>query len=217
MKASLPAGLYVITDSELCASADLFAAVAAAIDGGAVVVQYRDKSGDASRRRDEAAALVALCAERGVVSIINDDVDLAVETGADGVHLGSDDADPPEARRRLGDGALIGVSCYDSLALAHAAQDAGCDYVAFGSAYPSPTKPGAVHAPLDLYRRAAAELDVPIVAIGGITPANAVPLVDAGCRAVAVISGVFGTDDIHAAAGAYAACFGHQADADRLE
>ena len=217
MKASLPAGLYVITDSGLCASAGLLAAVSAAIDGGAVIVQYRDKSGDAQRRRDEAAALVGLCAERGVVSIINDDVGLAVETDADGVHLGGDDANPAEARTRLGNDALIGVSCYDSLALARTAKAAGCDYVAFGSAYPSPTKPGAVHAPLDVYRRAAAELDVPIVAIGGITPANAVPLVEAGCRAVAVISGVFGTDDIHAAARAYAVCFGHQADADRLE
>jgi thiamine-phosphate pyrophosphorylase len=191
--------------------------VAAAIDGGAVIVQYRDKSGDAQRRLAEAAEIVTLCAEHGVVSIINDDVSLAMETGADGVHLGSDDADPAEARTRLGDDALIGVSCYDSLNRAYAAQAADCDYIAFGSAYPSPTKPGAVHAPLDLYKRAAAGLDVPIVAIGGITPANAAPLIEAGCRAVAVISGVFGVDDVRLAATAYAARFGHRGDADRLE
>jgi thiamine-phosphate pyrophosphorylase len=217
VKAEIPAGLYVITDSGLCASAGLRQAVADAIDGGAVIVQYRDKGGDAQRRLAEAAGIVTLCAEHGMVSIINDDIGLALETGADGVHLGSDDADPAGARSRLGDDALIGVSCYDSLERAHAAQAAGCDYVAFGSAYPSPTKPGAVHAPLELYERAAAELDVPIVAIGGITPANAAPLVEAGCRAVAVISGIFGARDIRAAAEAYTACFGHRGDADRLE
>lgn len=217
MKAQLPAGLYVITDSGLCASAGLRQAVAAAIDGGAVIVQYRDKSGDAQRRHAEATEIVTLCAQQGVISIINDDVGLALETGADGVHLGSDDADPAEARARLGVDALIGVSCYDSLELARDAQSAGCDYIALGSAYPSPTKPGAVHAPLDVYRRAAADLDVPIVAIGGITPANATPLIEAGCRALAVISGVFGTADIRSAAAAYAARFGHRGDADRLE
>ena len=217
MKPVLPAGLYVITDERLCARAGLLQSVSAAIDGGAVIVQYRDKTQDAERRYDEASALVRLCAERSAVSIINDDVELALAVGADGVHLGSEDADPAGARRRLGEDPLIGVSCYDSLVLANAAQAAGCDYVAFGSAYPSPTKPRAVRASLDLYREAIAALDIPVVAIGGITPANATPLVADGCRAVAVISGVFGAEDIRSAAAAYAACFEHRANADRLE
>lgn len=217
MKPELPAGLYVITDRRLCASNGLLEAVSDAIDGGAVVVQYRDKSGDARRRLDEAAAVAALCRERGVVSIVNDDADLARAAGADGVHLGRDDAGLAEARRRLGEEALIGVSCYDSLALGRAAQIAGCDYVAFGSAYASSTKPSAVHASLDLYRRAVAELAVPVVAIGGITPSNAETLIGAGCRSVAVISGVFGSVDVRRAAAAYAACFARLAGPDRLE
>lgn len=217
MRPDLPAGIYAITDERLCARVGLLEAVSAAIDGGAIIIQYRDKTSDPNQRRNEATALVGLCSERGVVSVINDDVELALAAGADGVHLGREDDDPYGARRRLGAGALIGVSCYDSLELARAAQSAGCDYVAFGSAYTSVTKPGAVHAPLELYRRAVAELSVPIVAIGGITPSNAPPLVEAGCRAVAVISGVFGAGDIRAAAAAYAACYGHLGDADQLE
>jgi thiamine-phosphate pyrophosphorylase len=217
MKRGLPAGLYAITDKGLCGGIGLIDAVSAAIDGGAVVVQYRDKGDDAESRLAEARALVGLCAGRGVVTIVNDDVDLALAVAADGVHLGRDDADPAQARRRLGDDRLIGVSCYDSLALGRDAQAAGCDYVAFGSAYPSPTKPGAVHASLDLYRRAVAGLDLPVVAIGGITPANAIPLIEAGCRSVAVISGVFGAPDIRSAAAAYTTCFRHRADPDRIE
>lgn len=188
-------GVYLLTDRTLCAGRGLIESVEAALGGGVVTVQYRDKTDDARRRRDEAAALAELCRGAGATFLVNDDAALAAEVGADGVHVGRDDAEPGALRRRWGARLLVGVSCYDELARAESAIEAGADYVAFGSAYPSPTKPGAVHAPLALYRAAVASLDAPVVAIGGITPANAAPLVAAGCHALAVISAVLSAAD----------------------
>ncbi len=207
MKADLPRGLYVITDPVLCATLGLSASVSAALAGGAVTVQYRDKSSDRARRDREAATLASICREHGAVFIVNDDADLALRSGAHGVHLGRDDTIVDQARDLLGPDRLIGVSCYDSIERAHEAVAAGCDYVAFGSAYPSPSKPAAVRAPISLYREAVAGISVPVVAIGGITPQNAAPLIDAGCRALAVISGVFGGEDPTFAATQYARLF----------
>lgn len=207
MKPGIPRGLYVITDRALCSRTGISASVSAALEGGAVIVQYRDKTQDRPRREGEAGALAALCRGHGAAFIVNDDPELALSCGATGVHLGRDDTGIEEARRLLGPDAVIGVSCYDSMALARKAAAAGCDYVAFGSAYPSPTKPGAVHAATSLYRKAVAEIPVPIVAIGGIMPDNAPPLLRAGCHALAVISGVFGEADPRAAAGRYARLF----------
>lgn len=206
MKPVIPRGLYAITDHVLC-GAGIVANVSAAVKGGAVIVQYRDKTRDVERRQREAGLLVQLCREQGALFIINDDVDLALGCGADGVHLGREDAGVDRARGLLGPGRLIGVSCYDSIELARNAVEAGCDYVAFGSAYPSPTKPGATRAATSLYREAVSEMPVPVVAIGGITPENAPPLVEAGCHALAVISGVFGQQDSEGAAARYARLF----------
>jgi thiamine-phosphate pyrophosphorylase len=147
-------------------------------------------------RRDQAAALAAQCRVAAVPMIVNDDVELALAVGADGVHLGAGDGDLAAARARLGPGRLLGASCYNRLELAHAAVAAGADYVAFGAAFASSTKPGAVHAPLELYRAARAALAVPIVAIGGITVANAPALIAAGVDAVAVITALFDADDV---------------------
>lgn len=202
-------GLYAVTDQRLTPPDRLLDRVAAALDGGARLVQYRDKSGDRARRRREAAALAALCRERGALFIVNDDIDLAAGAGADGVHVGREDAALAEARRWLGPHAVIGVSCYDDLDRARGAEAGGADYVAFGSVYPSTVKPGAVHASLDLLRRARTELGVPIVAIGGITPENAAPVIEAGADALAAITGVFGEENVAAAARRIARQFGN--------
>lgn len=200
-------GLYAITDSSLTPGARLAPAVEAAIRGGARLVQYRDKSTDTDRRRQEARALAELCRDHGVGFIVNDDVELALESGADGVHLGRDDVELTTARVRLGPRALIGVSCYDSLQRAVAAAHAGADYVAFGSFYASDTKPGAVRAPLSLLAEARRHLGIPVCAIGGITPENGAALLEAGAQMLAVIRGVFAEEDVRAAAERYARLF----------
>lgn len=200
-------GLYAITDTTLCARRGIEADVAAAIRGGAVMIQYRDKSNDSARREQEARALLKLCQQQQVPLIINDDVELARVIGADGVHLGGEDAALRAARGSLGQQALIGISCYDSLELARKAHRAGADYIAFGAFFDSPTKPATVRAPLALLREAGDNLRLPLVAIGGITPDNGATLVKAGANLLAVISGVFGGDDPEQAARAYAALF----------
>lgn len=203
---SLPArGLYAITDPRF---GNLVESVRAAIAGGASVVQYRDKSHDAERRLAEARALVALCHPLGVPLIVNDDVALAQASGAAGVHVGEDDAGIAEARATLGSGAIIGVSCYDSLARARTAVAAGADYIAFGAFFPTSTKIVTRYASPGLLREAAA-LGVPRVAIGGITPDNAAPLVAAGAEFLAVVSAVFGARDVTAAARRFAGLFAH--------
>ncbi|MDE1884705.1 MAG: thiamine phosphate synthase [Xanthomonadaceae bacterium] len=196
-------GLYAITDGP---RRDLLDACAAALAGGAALIQYRDKSADRLRRRGEARELAGLCARHFVPLIINDDVDLAAQVGAAGVHLGEDDADIVAARTRLGSRAIIGVSCYGSIERARTAIAAGADYLAFGAFFPSPTKPYARRATADLLRAARA-LGKPLVAIGGITPDNAQPLIDAGADFVAVISGVFAVADVASTARRYAQLF----------
>lgn len=191
----LPRGLYAVTPDEPD-TARLVRLVEAALAGGAVAVQYRQKAAAAPIRREQAAALAARCRAARVPLIVNDDPVLAAEIGADGVHLGRDDGDLAAARRLLGPGRLIGASCYNRLDLAWRACAAGADYVAFGAAFDSPTKPAAVRAPLELYGEARRSLEIPIVAIGGITVANAPLLLAAGVDAVAVISALFAADDV---------------------
>jgi thiamine-phosphate pyrophosphorylase len=196
-------GLYAISDGP---RPDLVDACSAALEGGAAILQYRDKSDDHNRRLHEAQALQALCARHGVPLIVNDDIELAYAVGAAGVHLGEHDSDFAMARARLGANAIIGVSCYDSLMRARQFAAAGADYVAFGAFYPSPTKPAARRADPSLLTDAAM-LGVARVAIGGITPDNARFLIDAGADAVAVISAVFGARDVRAAARRFSELF----------
>jgi len=198
-------GLYAITPERPGPGLTLIAQVEQALQGGARLVQYRDKGHDGARRLREARALLQLCRGYRVPLIINDDLELAATVAADGVHLGRDDPDPLQARRRLGPQALIGVSCYDRLELAQRAQAAGADYVAFGRFFPSTSKPQAVPADPGLLRRARALLHLPLVAIGGITPENGGPLVAAGADLLAVIEALFGRGDIRAAAQSFAA------------
>ena len=169
-------------------------------------LQLRNKIMDADALRVVGARLRDSCAEAGVAFIVNDDPRLARTLAADGVHLGEHDGAIAEARALLGDGAIIGASCYDDLQRARDAVAAGADYIAFGAFFPSTTKPGTRRASIGLLRDSA-RLGVPRVAIGGITPDNARPLVDAGADLVAVISGVFDAADPIAAARAYLSCF----------
>lgn len=188
-------GIYAVTP-EHRSGADLTAAVASAVEYGVRAVQYRDKSADLERRRRDAEALLEVCRVRNVPLIINDDVDLVLAAGADGVHLGRDDEALAAARSRLGDDAIIGVSCYDEPDRALAAARNGADYVAFGSFFPSVTKPGAVRATTELVATSRPYIEVPIVAIGGITVENARPLLDSGVDLLAVVSSIFGAADI---------------------
>jgi thiamine-phosphate pyrophosphorylase len=201
------AGLYAIADTQYLDDARLIEAVTHAIAGGARVIQYRDKQHTAAKRMQQAKELAAFCRRQGALFIINDDVTLAQQSQADGVHLGRDDASPAKAREQMGPQVIIGVSCYNELARAEAAQQQGADYVAFGRFFPSRTKPQAVPASLDLLREAKKKLRVPVVAIGGITPENGASLIAAGADALAVIEGVFGQADVRAAAGRYARLF----------
>jgi thiamine-phosphate pyrophosphorylase len=194
-----PRGLYALTPDEPD-TVRLVELVRAALAGGAAAVQYRSKSFEASLRREQAAVLLDLCRGAGVPLMVNDDVELASAIGADGVHLGRDDGDLAAARRRIGSARILGASCYNRLELARRACNAGADYVAFGSAFASPTKPAAVRAPLELYREARRALAVPIVAIGGITVENAPALVGAGVDSLAVITALFGAGDVAARA-----------------
>ncbi len=195
-------GLYAVTPSG-GDSAALFAKVGEALEGGIALLQYRRKELDREAQRVEAIELSKLCSQRGVPFIVNDDVALAVEVGADGAHVGRSDAPLSESRQKL-KGRILGASCYDELELAKSAVSAGADYVAFGSVFASPTKPGAVRAPLNLFR---SNLGVPLCAIGGITLENAPELIDAGADLLAVISDLFDAPDIAARARQYAKLF----------
>lgn len=195
----LIAGVYGITTEESDPTV-LAAKVADALAGGVRVVQYRAKRLDGRARSAQLAHLLPLCRAASVPLIVNDDVELAVRSGADGAHIGIDDGEVATARGRLRPGMLLGVSCYDRFDAALRAAADGADYVAFGSMFDSPTKPAAVRASLELIADARRRLGIPIVAIGGITARNAAAVVAAGADAIAVISALFGAADVRAAA-----------------
>lgn len=183
----------------------LSALVKAALDGGAPFVQYRNKAAPRALRRAQAAEMLRICRAAGAKLIINDDVWLAVEIGADGAHVGRGDAPGGSllaAREALGPKRILGVSCYDDLALAEEAAKAGADYVAFGSMFPSRTKPDTVSAPLEILGQAR-RFGLPVAAIGGITLENAPQLIKAGADVLAVVSDLFDAMDIKARAEAY--------------
>lgn len=192
--ARLRGGVYAITNGP---RDDLFAAVEAALAGGARLLQYRDKTSDPVRRLAEAAELSSICARHEVPLIIDNDLALARETGA-GVHLGQHDVSVTEARRQLGEDAIIGVSCYGDIERARALAAEGADYIGFGAMHPSKTKPNATVISRDVLTQAKA-LGLPVVAIGGITADNGKVLIDAGADFLAVVSGVFAAPDIQSA------------------
>ncbi len=200
-------GLYAIADRTWLDESRFAPAVRAALAGGARIIQYRDKLSAPVVREAIARTLADLSHEHAALFLVNDDAALARTVGADGVHLGREDMTIEQARELLGPGAVIGVSCYNDLERASAAERAGADYVAFGRFFPSRTKPQAAPATPALLRQARAALRVPIVAIGGITPDNGASLIDAGADALAAIEGVFGQPDVRAAAERYAKLF----------
>lgn len=190
------AGTYLLTpDADPAAFSEMRARLDVALKAGVAVVQYRNKSVKATERRAQAQSLLQLAHARKALFIVNDDVDLALEIEADGVHLGRDDGDIAIARARLPH-ALLGVSCYNDFARAEAAAAEGADVIAFGSVFASATKPYAVRAPLELLRRARERFaDQRIVAIGGIDAANIRSVSASGAHAAALISAVFDAVD----------------------
>ena len=184
-------GLYAITP-DMADTAALLGKVEQALKAGVALLQYRNKIISKDKRLLQARELAPLARGYGVPLIVNDDVEIALSVGANGVHLGKDDGDLAGARAKLS-GKILGASCYADLDAAKAAIRAGANYVAFGSVFPSPTKPDAARAPLSLFQ---ANLGVPLCAIGGITLQNAPQLIAAGADLLAVISDVFDADDI---------------------
>ena len=195
-------GLYAVTPESpgTKGTAQLLVKTRAALTGGVRIIQYRSKSPDIAFKHEQASELLSLCREFRVPLIINDDVRLAALTDADGVHLGQDDTRLLEARINLGPEKIIGVSCYQDLARALRFEAEGADYVAFGSFFPSPTKPDAPLCPLSLLGAAKAQLHLPVVAIGGIALDNARAVIGAGADALAVISALFDAPNIEACA-----------------
>lgn len=189
-------GIYAITDNQLLATDNqLFSAAEAALKGGLACLQYRDKEADASKALRQARGLSELCKYYSTPLIINDDVQLAKACEADGVHLGQGDGSLIHAREILGDQALIGRTCHNSLKFALEAAEQGADYLAFGRCYPSSTKPSAPAAPLSIFTEAA-YLELPLVAIGGIHSAErAAAAKAAGAHLIAAVEGVFGQPD----------------------
>ena len=195
-------GIYAITP-ELEDTAQLLARVSAVLAGGIRLIQYRNKTGSAQLQRRQCETLFECVRAVDAALIINDNAQLAADVGAHGVHLGKDDSTIADARRLLGPDKIIGISCYNSLDRAREQERAGADYVAFGSFFPSVTKPHAVAASLDLLSAARTQLKVPVVAIGGIDRNNAMRLFDNGADAVAVLSALFSADEIEQEARAF--------------
>lgn len=196
-------GLYAITPCssiQPLSTSELLSKIEQAITGGARVVQYREKQHTAEIKREQAQAIKSLCQRYSVCFLINDDVELAAEVQSDGVHLGQDDVSLRLAQERLGSSAIIGISCYNQLALAIDAQQQGADYVAFGRFFSSQSKPGAVQADISLLQQAKTRLSIPVACIGGISAENAKLLTSAGADMLAVINSVFGASDVAQAA-----------------
>lgn len=189
-------GLYAITDENLIADEHFSNAIEAALLGGTRIIQYRDKSGNLQKRLQQASLLRHLCTQHDATCIINDDIGLAKAVNADGVHLGKDDTSLIIARQELGEDAIIGISCYNDIGLAIAAEQNSADYVAFGTMFSSPTKPDAVTAGPDTISQAKQQLNIPVCGIGGITEKNIQQLIQHDADMAAVISSLFAADDI---------------------
>ena len=191
--------LYAVTDRAWAADQDsLFRQIEEAIDGGASIVQLREKHLDEAVFLAEAEQFTALCRRKGVVSIINDRVDIALKSGADGVHVGQADLEAGSARDLLGPDKILGVSAH-SVEEALRAQAAGADYLGVGAMVGTATKPEAGVLTPDEFRAIAAAVDIPIVAIGGVNAETMPRLADLDVDGAAVVSAIFAADDIEAA------------------
>lgn len=199
-------GLYLVTP-DWDDTAALIDATGQALRAGAAMVQYRHKSANPALRREQAAQLLALCRKHDRPFIVNDHVDLCLELGADGVHVGGTDASVAQVRHALGPDRIVGASCYGDRQLARDASAAGASYVAFGGFYPSRVKQYPVTTPAAIVDWARAEIALPCVVIGGMTPDKAAPLVARGAAMVAAISSVYGAPQIGAAVRAFGELF----------
>ena len=199
-------GLYAITPSDNLLPR-LSALVGSALAGGVKFVQYRNKFAPTPLKRAQAAELLRICRAADAKLIVNDDIWLAVEIGADGVHMGHEDGDIRMARQALGPQRILGVSCYNDFDRAVRAVDAEADYVGVGAVFASATKPEATRASLDFLARVKLELPIPVAAIGGITLANAKHVIEAGADMVAVITDLFDAMNIQERAAAYQKLF----------
>lgn len=195
--AILKQGIYAITNFSSLKDAEVFARTELLLRAGISMLQYRDKSATAKAKTNRATELQSLCRQFNTPFIVNDDIKLARDTGADGIHLGQNDTDIQTARELLGP-IIIGCSCYNSLHRAQEAQAAGADYVAFGAFYNTSSKKNTVKADPEILERASHEIMLPLVAIGGITPENGKVLVDKGATILAVISALYGANDTNA-------------------
>ncbi len=184
-------GLYAITNEELMQDEDLITKSEAALVGGCKLLQYRNKHSEFDKKITEGNRLRELCDRYGAKLIVNDSIELANIIKADGVHLGQTDESITLARKTLGESAIIGATCHDSLSLAQNAIQEGASYVAFGRFFPSHTKPDASPAPLSLIMEAKNSLHVPVVAIGGINRDNAHQLISAGADCIAISNDLF--------------------------
>ena len=194
-------GLYVITNKKLISRDSFAATVEKAIQGGASVVQLREKDTPGDEVVGFGRALLKLTKKYEIPLIINDSIELAMAIGADGVHLGEDDPKVSYAREALGGDKIIGVSCYGKLERGLNAERDGADYVAFGTPFFTPTKPERSPTSFDVLREAVSKIkSIPIFAIGGITHENADSVFETGVDGIAVITAIFGAGDPEKAA-----------------
>jgi len=200
-------GLYAITDGKLIPAARFENAVESAIKGGAKLIQLREKNASEGEIVRKGKSLLKSTRKYKIPRIINDRPEIAKQIGADGVHLGEGDTPIAEARKLLGEKAVIGVSCYGEIERGMNAEKEGADYAAFGTPYSTPTKPDRVPTPFEVLRKAKSRLKIPVFAIGGITPENVSEVLKTGVDGIAVITAVFGYEDAEKAAGRFADCF----------
>jgi len=184
-------GLYAITDEKLMPVNNFNLMAETVLRAGVRIIQYRDKSTDKAKRLKQATELRRLCTEFGATFIINDDIELTLQSNADGIHIGKDDASIIETRQLLGDDKIIGVSCYNDATLAETAIKNGADYIAFGSFFGSSIKPDAPKATPDLIRFIKNKYHTPVCCIGGITTENCNELLKEQADMLAVISDIF--------------------------
>lgn len=206
MRSPIINGLYAITP-ELENTSDLLDKTRQVLEGGAQFIQYRNKSANRILLREQAGLLLQLCREYTIPLIINDYLDLTIEIGADGLHVGQHDAAIAKARNQLGDNKIIGASCYNNLGLSLQAEKEGADYVAFGAFFPSLTKPNTVSVTMNFIAEAKNKITAPIVGIGGIRLTNAKKVIQSGCVAIAVCNDLFQSGNIKAKAAQYAQLF----------
>ncbi len=197
-------GLYAVTDCVNLTTEQLIYKTELILKAGIVMLQYRNKHDDYTVRKSQAGDLKNLCDKFNVPLIINDDIKLALEIHADGIHLGKEDTSYKTSSDQK---MIIGISCYNDLDRAVMAENMGASYIAFGAFFPTQTKINTVKAEPELIRRAKQILKLPVVAIGGITPENGRILLDAGANFLAVVSGVYSVDNPEAAVKSYLKLF----------